>query len=360
MSRESGQWVLALTGLAAESAVVTQLTGRRQPIRRVTDIVELMAVAQPAISERVLVAPRFPQMSREIAFRLAADGMPVWGLLDPGDDPGERTLRDWGIPVVAATADLRDLPVEGRPPAPRSRSRGVVVAVSGPAGAPGRSTVALNLAARWGSEALLVDADSKAPSLGFMLGLPSDAPGVRGASREAGSGRLDETQLWAAGHSVHGLTVLPGAVGSLPDGGADRLIDLCSRAARVTVVDCGGPQPGTLGRAALDRADCVIDVALPTSLGIRRWIEHLTDTDIRRGLLIVWNQLDRGRDAASLRALADLTHDAVPGAVIAGLPWDRRIDAAAGPLRTGRLHRAITSLADGVSHSWVRHPVGTR
>lgn len=347
MTAPSGQWILALTGLGAESRLVTRLTRHGQAIRRVTDVVELMAVAQPAISTRVLVSARFPQMTREVAFRLSAGGMSVWGVIDAGDDPGERTLRDWGIPVVTADADLQALPVDGLPPT-HSHPRGHLVAVTGPAGAPGRSTVAVNLAAQCGGETILVDADPIAPAVGFLLGLTPDAPGVRGAAREAGSGRLDEPRLRAASHAVHGLLVLPGTTDTVPSGGADRLVDLCSRAAPVTVVDCGGPSPGAVATAALQRADCIVDVALSTPLGIRRWVEHLPDLDLgARAPVVVWNQLRRGR-GASLGALTDLTRDVVPGARIAGLPWDPRAEAARGPLPSGRLRRAVASLAHGV------------
>ena len=84
--------MLALTGLAGESALVTQLAGQRVPIRRVTDVVELLALAQPGLTEGLLVSARFPQMTRDVAFRISRRGMPVWGLADPGDDVAERTL----------------------------------------------------------------------------------------------------------------------------------------------------------------------------------------------------------------------------------------------------------------------------
>ena len=351
MTRDVRQWVLALTGLAAEPDVVRQLAGCQQDVRRVTDVVELLAVAQSAISDRVLVSARFPHMNREVAFRLAAQGVSVWGLIDPGDDSGERLVRDWGITTVVMTAglDLRELPLVGRTPPPRPDPHGVVVAVTGPAGAPGRSTVALNLAAEWGSAALVVDADGVAPALGFMLGLPATAPGVRGACREAAVGRLDSRLLRAAAHLEHGVTLLPGTRGAQPTGGADALLDLCARTWPVTVVDCGGPDLGELGSAAVARAACLVEVALPNALGIRRWVEHLPEVTSGSELLVVWNQVQRGRDAASMSDLIGVVADAAPKARTAGLPWDPRVPGIVGPLRNldprGRLRRGIVALA---------------
>ena len=200
----SGHWVLALTGLAAEPAVVTHLGVGGPALRRVTDVVELLAVAQPAVADGLLVSARFPQMSRDVAFRLARSGIPVWGLVDPGDDVGERMIRDWGITAVTvrAGADVDALLADARPPQSRDAAGGLMVAVTGPAGAPGRSTVALNLAAEWAPRVLLVDGDSAAPSLGFQLGLPAGAPGTHGAGREAALGRLTEPVLRNACHQV--------------------------------------------------------------------------------------------------------------------------------------------------------------
>src|SRR5690606_8110270 len=81
-------------------------------------------------------------------------------------------------------------------PAPSRPSR--VLAVWGAHGAPGRSTVAIQLAvelSRSGRRTALVDADSVAPSIALQLGLGDDAPGLAAACRRAELGSLDAAEL---------------------------------------------------------------------------------------------------------------------------------------------------------------------
>ena len=66
-----------------------------------------------------------------------------------------------------------------------------VIAVWGPAGSPGRSTLAVELAvelARGGRHIGLIDGDSHAPSLALALGLADEAPGF--AARNSRTNRL--------------------------------------------------------------------------------------------------------------------------------------------------------------------------
>ncbi|MBV7364095.1 hypothetical protein KRX54_06640 [Actinomycetaceae bacterium TAE3-ERU4] len=73
-------------------------------------------------------------------------------------------------------------------------SRGGIILVRGTAGAPGRSSVALNLAAeitRLAGECLVVDADLSAPSLSFMTGAMTQWAGLSVACTLASRKRLD-------------------------------------------------------------------------------------------------------------------------------------------------------------------------
>ena len=73
-----------------------------------------------------------------------------------------------------------------------------VIAVWGPAGAPGRSTIAIELAvelARGGRHVGLVDADTHAPSIALALGLADEAPGFAAACRQSEFGGLDAREL---------------------------------------------------------------------------------------------------------------------------------------------------------------------
>jgi Mrp family chromosome partitioning ATPase len=85
-----------------------------------------------------------------------------------------------------------------RPSTAAVRGRGRVVAVWGPAGAPGRTTVAIGVAdeaARLGVTTLLADADPYGGTVAPTVGLPDEIAGLALASRDAVAGRLGTVQL---------------------------------------------------------------------------------------------------------------------------------------------------------------------
>ncbi|XNZ01416.1 AAA family ATPase [Micrococcus luteus] len=105
----------------------------------------------------------------------------------------------------------------GEAVAPAVTRPGRITAVWGPAGAPGRTTVAVNLAAETaaqGARVLLVDADTYAPSAGVLLGLTDESAGLARAARAADRGRLDRDALAQAAVTVRAagadLSVLTG------------------------------------------------------------------------------------------------------------------------------------------------------
>jgi MinD-like ATPase involved in chromosome partitioning or flagellar assembly len=122
------------------------------------------------------------------------------GIGDPGrprgDDPDSSGEDDDGTPVT------------------RGGTRGRLVAVWGPAGAPGRTTVAVTVAAELaadGSQVLLVDADTYAASVAQVLGLLDESPGLVAAVRAGLDGRLDPSVLARLAPTVApGLRVLTG------------------------------------------------------------------------------------------------------------------------------------------------------
>jgi len=99
-----------------------------------------------------------------------------------GGGPGEVVERpDGGSPVAWESAD---------PPR--------VLAVWGPAGAPGRTTVAVNVAAELameGRRVILLDADAYGASVAAHLGLLDESAGLAQACRLADQGRFDAAAL---------------------------------------------------------------------------------------------------------------------------------------------------------------------
>ena len=121
-------------------------------------------------------------LDRDALARLAAAGLAVVGVASAGDEASENRLRQLGLLRVASNADppealvdraraalvaepaLDDeLALDQVPARSDGDERRVLAAVWGPKGAPGRTTVAVNLAfeaAAAGGEVLLVDADT--------------------------------------------------------------------------------------------------------------------------------------------------------------------------------------------------------
>jgi MinD-like ATPase involved in chromosome partitioning or flagellar assembly len=73
-----------------------------------------------------------------------------------------------------------------------------VIAIWGPAGSTGKSTIALNLAyelSNLGKQVLLIDADTYNPSLTQLHGITEPTPGIPAIARLIRQGRFDLTQL---------------------------------------------------------------------------------------------------------------------------------------------------------------------
>jgi MinD-like ATPase involved in chromosome partitioning or flagellar assembly len=107
----------------------------------------------------------------------AVDGEPAWRPPDPVPDAAQ----------AAPASTVLDVETPKRP------QRGAVITVWGPAGAPGRTSLAIALAAELAATGLtvaLADADTHAASIDPALGLLDEAPGFAAACRLAGTGAL--------------------------------------------------------------------------------------------------------------------------------------------------------------------------
>lgn len=191
--------------------------------------------------------------------------------------------------------------VPARPAAGKERSGPGVLAVWGPAGAPGRSTVAVELAvelARGGRHVGLVDADTHAPSLALALGLPDEGPGFAAACRQAELGGLDAAELTRIALPLGrtGVDVLTGInrPSRWPELSEKRVaasLAVCRNWAEFTVVDVSsslerdeeimsdldGPRRNAATLAALRAADLVIAVAGADPVGVSRFLRAFAE-----------------------------------------------------------------------------------
>lgn len=307
-------------------------------VRRCVDVADLLAVAAAGTARAALLSADLRRLDGDALGRLTAARVAVVGLVPPGDEAAERRLRQLGVVHVLAAdagaerisaavhaavtapgadpvglgapadprAALPDLPpgepgsaaADGPEPEGPGGPDGRVVAVWGPTGAPGRTTLAVGVAselARFGTETLLVDADVYGGVVGQLLGLLDESPGLAAAARLANSGRLDVAAL--AGHArtvAPHLRVLSGIARAerwteLRPGAVEAVLTLARRLAGVTVVDTGfaleqdeelaydttAPRRNGATLATLEAADVVLAVGAADPIGLRRLVRGL-------------------------------------------------------------------------------------
>ena len=230
-----------------------------------------------------------------------------------------------------------------------------VIAVWGPAGAPGRTVAALNLAAELallGRRVLLVDADTYAASVAASLGMLDEAAGLAQACRLADQARLDRDGLrrCASTVSVAGasLDVLTGITRydrwpEIRASALDLVLDRAREDYDAVVVDTAfglesdeeissdfmAPRRNAGTLTAVAAADVVIALAAADTLGVPRLVKALPDLldaapDAR--IVVVMNKL---RAAAAGRSAAESVREAwerfSPGYPVAHtLSWDAK------------------------------------
>ena len=373
--------VTAGAGAAWESALVQACQAGQVPaqvVHRCYDLGDLLAVAAAGQAEAAVVAAGTRWLDRDALARLEAAGLAVVGVAPAGDEASERRLRQLGLMQVASEGDPPDALVEraqaalaaepgaaepgeeeaSPPPGqavtqPESDTRHVLAAVWGPKGAPGRTTVAVNLAfeaAAAGGEVLLVDADTYGGAVAQTLGFLDDAPGLGWAARLAGRGELDVLRLWQSVRRAApgGPRVLPGLPRAelwteVRPGTWEAMLELFRTAFPVTVVDAGfcleedeellydqvRLRRNAVTRLAVEQADLVVAVARADPVGLHAFIrgyQDLRDLGVPAGRVrVLVNQLRAGmfggdHPAEQVRAALRRYVGVEPVAVV---PYDR-------------------------------------
>lgn len=212
--------------------------------------------------------------------------------------------------TIAAGGPAGPALANGPEPAPAPASpplatppRQKVIAVWGPAGAPGRSTVAITLAAELaarGHRVCLIDADTYGGTIAPALGLLDEAPGFAAACRLAGSDSLDDGELdriaLTYGGTASPFRVLTG-IGRphrWPELSRDRVVKALEAArlwSDVVVVDTGfnletdeevssdmlAPRRNAATIAALRAADEVVAIGAADPVGLARLLRTHAD-----------------------------------------------------------------------------------
>ena len=300
------------------------------------------------------------------------------------------------LPEVVAAVEEGDTRAHGEtpalddaPPAASADDAGRVIVVWGPAGAPGRTTVATNLAwevARRRVPVVLADLDPYGGSVAQQLGILDEVSGLLSASRLAASGQLDErftSVCRGVGEHLAVVTGLPRADRwrEVRAAQVDRLLERAREVAHV-VVDTGfsledeagqdlGGRPGrnALTLAALAVADEVVVVGAADPVGLARLARALVELRDRLGgvpVRVVVNRM-RGSIGWSEKEIAGMVEGFSRVAGLHFLPDDRAgLDRA---LVSGRpvaevgdsaLVQGLAALADAVLPSSAQPDRGKR
>ncbi|HET8614909.1 MAG TPA: hypothetical protein VFL94_05225 [Actinomycetales bacterium] len=327
----AGEWEASLVrGLE-------QHRDRLQVVRRCADLTDVLATAGSGRARAAVLSADLHGLDGDTLARLGASGCAIVALTSPGDEWSERRLRQLGVTnVLLATASSAEVAValeraveqldegadasvavsgatEQQGGAQGGLGDGRIVAVWGPAGAPGRTTTAVNLAAELaavGRSTLLVDADTYAASISQVLGLLDEAPGVAAAARSADHGSLDLPTLSRLAPAVGpGLRVLTGLASAhrwteLRPSSVSRILQLARSLVRWCVVDVAtcleededlvydtaAPRRNGVTRTALAEADVVVAVGSGDPVGLQRLVrglQDLADTGRRADVVVV-------------------------------------------------------------------------
>jgi MinD-like ATPase involved in chromosome partitioning or flagellar assembly len=301
-------------------------------VRRCVDVADLIATASAGIASGVVVSADLRRLDREMITRLDVMGIAVVGICTPDDEAAEQTLRRLGIThVVSADAPAAEVvdrlraavqalstgaspptpaPVSADDGEPSDRAPGGgeapdertarMIAVWGPTGAPGRTTVAIGLAAELaaaGNDVVLVDADVYGGTIAPALGILDGGAGFASACRLANAGRLDAAALAGLAVVVEPrLRVLSGIAradrwGEVRPSAVAAVLALARTMTSYVVVDCGfcleedeelsydttAPRRNGATVTALRAAGTVIAVGSGDPIGLQRLVHGLTE-----------------------------------------------------------------------------------
>lgn len=300
--------------------------------RRCADLADLLAAASAGHGDVALVSAELRGLDRDALRHLGEHGVRVVAASRDGGEDEERRLRQLGIPrhihlgsprealvealtstgttateIAGLTLDPEEPPSDEQPPSlvedvgdesravPQDEGSGTVVAVWGPTGAPGRSTLAVNFAsevAASGTPTLLVDLDTYGASVAQLLGVLDEAPGLAAAARASELGTLDLPSLARLAVEVaprfRVLTGIPTASRwtEVRPAAVEQIIDLARSLAAVVVLDCGfnieddeelsydtlAPRRNATTLTALAESDELLLVGAADPVGLQRMV----------------------------------------------------------------------------------------
>ncbi len=293
-----------------EAALATQLSAMDDVdlVFRCVDRVEVLAAVRGGNLDAIVSIGAPGWLDRQTAEEAAAKGIRLVGLADNALED-ERLERLGGRVLeagVSAHVVLEACRATVQPSAATAASvasrqaDGKLIAVWGPKGSPGRTTISVELAvelAGGGAEVLLVDGDSYGGDVLQLLGIVEELPTVLWASTLAARDSLEKEEFLGnlRRASPNGPIVLPGLPRSdlwaeISDLGWRELLSFCRASFAYTVCDVGfcieadsspyAPSGGgrnRMARATLTAADRVIALCRADPIGIKNFIWSFGD-----------------------------------------------------------------------------------
>ena len=315
--------LLLASGAAWESAALESLSAGSGVVvlKRCVDVDDLLASAATGQAHVVVLSLDAPGLDASATTHLRRHAVrPVAVVADPAsEETAARAARlDIAtlVPVsglgglaetVTTVEDLADTRIRDElvpEPPPSGADDHRVVAVWGPAGAPGRTTVATAMAselARRSAPVLLVDADPWAAAVAQHLGILDEVSGVLSAARLTNGGQLRDRfpgVRRAVDDHLAVLTGLPRADRwvEVRSGAMTEILELAREQSHV-VADTGfsieqdrgsdfgtAPARNTMTLEALELADEVVVVGSADPVGLSRLARALVEVrDLTRG-----------------------------------------------------------------------------
>lgn len=280
--------------------------------RRCSDGPELVAAATAGVGQLAIIQAEFFPIDLDFLTSITITGCAVILVIDPTEQaqhaPLARVAAEKGIAVAADVTEALQAAHEWlATPAPApseaisdgaAHPAGNICAIWGPAGAPGRTSLAIEIAshlAAGGQRTLLVDADPYGGMVAPALGLLDEASGLIAATRAAGRGALSPEGLLeqAVGISAT-LRVLVGIPRAdrwpeLTPTALDHVWKTARASAQWVIIDCGfsletdeelmfdtrAPQRNGATLSALAAADTVVAVGQGDPLGMPRLVRGI-------------------------------------------------------------------------------------
>lgn len=296
-----------------EPAIATEFSAldEAELVFRCVDRIEVLAAVRGGNLDAIVSIGAPGWLDRQTAEEAAAAGIQIIGLADNALE--EERLERLGAKVLDAGVTAGDIIEACRTttePIARSvepeggaRERGKLIAVWGPKGSPGRTTIAIELAcelAAGGAETTLIDGDSYGGDILQLLGVVEELPTVLWAATVAAKGSLEKREFLSSLRRASGTgpIVLPGLPRSdlwveISDFGWRELLSLCHKWFAYTVCDVGfcvesdglspyvtpGGGRNRMARTTLTAADRVIAVCRANPIGIKNFIWSFGELD---------------------------------------------------------------------------------